>query len=184
MFKLLIPFLAAFTVITCEPKFPLSQVDFDVKTFERERKAWLSQGIAGYSYKIMYETAGTGPDYIRAQVTVSDDAVADIENLKPDADYLPPNYNDIVTDYIMYQGGTISGIYEHIYAWYNENAKKLGDKQQLYCKMEYNKQHHYPEYIRYGISTYHYTGNNTWTALIGGGETTLELSDFQENEEE
>lgn len=178
MLKLLISFLAVFTVIACEPKSYRPQIDFDLETFKRERKAWLSQDIAGYSYEVVYES-GSGSTYIRAQVTVADGTVAGIESLIPETDNFPPNYNDDVVAYIMAEGGTVSGIYERIYAWYNENAKKLDENQQLHCKMKYNSQYHYPEYVEYGISTFLYTGNNTWTAGKGVRSTTLELSDFQ-----
>jgi hypothetical protein len=180
MFKLLIPFLlvaAAVTACNSEPEFPLQQVDFDVATFNRERAAWLEQGMGAYSYEFVYGSLATGLRYIHARVTVEDNAITDIEDLGPAEEWKDDLYNDHMESIIRLYGG-VTAIYTHISDWYAAESKKLGDKEQLRCEMRYNAQHRYPEYVNYGVSTYRYAGNNTWIAAAGSG-TTLKLSNFQ-----
>ena len=179
MRKLTILLLAAVSITACQ--FPLQQIDFDTDTFNRERAAWLEEDIAAYSYEFKYGSLAVGPGYIHARVTVEDNAITGIENLKPEKEWkvdTPPGFTDFQLS-IIHSYGSVTGIYEHISNWYAAERKKLGDKQQLRCEMKYNAQYRYPEYVSYGVSTYQYAGNNTWVALIGQGRTTLELSDFQ-----
>ena len=104
-----------------------SEIKFDVKTFNREWKAWEDQGIVDYSVNQKWDTFEIG---INTQVIVKDNAVNQMISI---------NHYGLIGE-----GRTISDIY----IWINSVYEKYRDKGgPINITITYNNEYHYPEYV-------------------------------------
>jgi hypothetical protein len=174
MTKTLIVLLIAAAFSGCVLEEPYDNfINFDKKTFDRERAAWNKQGIQNYTVvKERYQDAPgpLGP----YRITVLNNAVSDIEFLEeevaaivaanPEYEWLPPPYPL-----------TVSDAYDWVASGYETDLariKKTGGKDRLTIRIVWNTKYHYPEEIYYS-----FTPNDEETR-IGGGGVTITLEEF------
>jgi len=193
MSKFLIVVLAAFLLVTCnnaeedadfnsqrailEPK----PNDFDFNTLNSKLAEWQEQGISYYSFIEKHTNTSYPPDNYTAKITIVNNNIISIEML--DEEYIRSDYHNNQARETIGNLGDISGIYKRLLAWYQETSATLGKHQKINCKITYNEQYIFPEYLEFGVYAYQYIGNNTWSIRDGVGSRIIEISDFTIYEE-
>jgi hypothetical protein len=131
--------LGGLVFLSCDLMLPI-EIDFDTDTFNRERAAWEEQGIVDYT---ALEGAGIG---VLVYITVRDNAI--IED-----DLLEAKWRSSLK--------TISEIYAYVDQIYEEALERIeadkgkkGGLRGIEIKVTYNKEFHYPSYVRIKHSYY------------------------------
>jgi len=193
MSKFLIVVLAAFLLITCnnteegadfnsqrailEPK----PIDFNSNILSGKLAEWQEQGINYYSFIEKHTNTGYPPENYTAKVTIVNNNIIGIEMF--DEEYIRSDYINNQAGEMIRNLGDISGIYKRLLAWHQEASAALGKYQKINCKITYNEQYIFPEYLEFGVYAYQYIGNNTWSACDGAGSRIIEISNFTVYEE-
>ena len=151
-------------------------IDFDSNIINGKLAEWQEQDINSYSFIEKHTNTSYPPDNYTAKVTIIDNNVIGIEML--DEEYIRSSYPYKQTTEIIRNFGDISGIYKRLIVWHQENSTTLGKHQKINCKITYNEQYFFPEYLEFGVYDYQYIGDNTWSACDGAGSVIIEISDF------
>jgi len=200
MSKFIILIMALFIVLSCnaiEPDINSSNAVLspqpttpNINLLNSRALVWQEQSINKYSFIEKFTMTSYPPADYLAKVTIIDDFVTEIEMLDTE-EYISnfgnmteeernlkiENRNKSAGDWIKSFGG-ISAIYEKFLTWNEETLKTLEKNQKIDFEVKYYEQYNFPEYLRYGVYTYKYIGDNTWIAKIGEGSIIVEISDF------
>jgi len=203
MSKFVVLALAAFMVLTCnvsEPDINSSNAVLEPKPtapntvmLNKRSLSWQGQNINNYSFIEKFEMTSYPPANYLAKVTIIDGYVTEIEMLDTEeyfshfADFgnrieeernlAIAKRNNYAEDRVKSFGG-ISAMYEKFQAWNKETLKTLEENQKIDFDIRYNEQYNFPVYLRYGVYTYEYVGDNTWVSKCGEGSVIVEISDF------
>ncbi|WP_461252172.1 hypothetical protein, partial [Treponema sp. R8-4-B8] len=156
---------------------------------------WQEQGVKYYSFIEKHTNTNYPPDNYVAKVTIIDNNITSIEML--DEEYVKSDYSNKTVgelerliaihndqaEQMIRIFGDIPEIYKRFLTWYQEASATLGKYQKINCKITYNEQYIFPEYLEFGIYTYQYIGNNIWSSPDGEGSRIIEISDFTVYEE-
>ena len=199
MSKLIISIMAVFMVLSCiafEPDINASNAVLEPRPvapntilLNSKSIVWQEQNINKYSFVQKFSMTSYPPADYLAKVTIIDDFVTEIEMLDTE-EYISinnltedeinmaiTNRNKDAADWINSFGG-ISAIYDKFLTWNEETLETLENNQKIDFEIKYNEQYNFPEYLRYGVYTYKYIGDNIWVARIGEGSIIVEISDF------
>jgi len=151
----------SFTLLSCDVLVPWV-IEFDKERFDLEWAAWEEQGLVDYS--VRQEHSNYRPGMLIATIVVQNGTIIEKEaldewslaQLEKNSDY-KPRILDLVK--------TISEIYIYINSRYESKEKKG-----LNIEITYNKEYHYPEYIKISYENF--------DEAIGLRAETILMSEF------
>ena len=185
MSKFIISVLAVFMVLTCnvsEPNIDSPNAVLvpkptapNIVRLTSKSVVWKEQNINKYSFIEKFSVTTYPAGYL-AKVTIIDDYVTEIEMLEPGF-YMTEEHRILAEERIK-SFGSISSIYEQFLAWNEETLKTLEKNQKIDFDIKYNETYNFPEYLKYGVYTYKYIGDNCWASRLGEGSVIVEISAF------